>query len=259
LVFANFWEFIIISIIYVVVILAASSTILLKFILGGPLTVGIYYVIFQKMRGHPMNIGDISKGFNFFIAAMLADILISFFVWVGFIFLIAVWLVKPIGVSTQYIILDGILCNIVSPGMVQENPEAKSGYSSANAYLNKSGGKYAKNIAKPFNYGFIFVISILIGAFISAKTKGPQPTEPDLVAPKVWRDKMGQSAGKRYLIVFLAGFLVLFGARLAGGCTSGHLMSGIMQTSLSGYLFALFAFAAATPVAIYFYQSKEKE
>ncbi|OQX88804.1 hypothetical protein B6D60_01050 [candidate division KSB1 bacterium 4484_87] len=88
LVFANFWEFIIISIIYVVVILAASSTILLKFILGGPLTVGIYYVIFQKMRGNPMNIGDISKGFNFFIAAMLADILISFFVWVGFIFLI---------------------------------------------------------------------------------------------------------------------------------------------------------------------------
>lgn len=177
----------------------------------------------------------------------------------GIIFFIAVWLVKPIGVSTQYVIFDGILCNIVSPGTVQENQEAKSGYSSANAYLNKSGGKYAKNIAKPLNYGFIFVISILIGAFISAKTKGPRPIEPDLVAPQVWRDKMGQSGGKRYFIVFLAGFLVLFGARLAGGCTSGHLMSGVMQTSLSGYLFALSAFATAAPVAIYFYQSKEKE
>ncbi len=88
LVFANFWEFIIISIIYVVVIFAASSTILLKFLFAGPLTVGIYYVIFQKMRGKPMQIGDISRGFNFFVAAVLADLLISVFVWIGFIFLI---------------------------------------------------------------------------------------------------------------------------------------------------------------------------
>lgn len=88
LVFSNFWEFLVISIIYVVVILAASSTILLALILAGPLTVGIYYVIFQKMRGNPIQIGDISKGFNFFVAAVLADILISIFVWIGFIFLI---------------------------------------------------------------------------------------------------------------------------------------------------------------------------
>ncbi|NOZ62025.1 MAG: hypothetical protein GXO74_10125 [Calditrichaeota bacterium] len=88
LVFANFWEFIIITIIYVVVVLAASSTLLLKFLFAGPLTVGIYYVIFQKMRGKPMQIGDISRGFNFFVAAVLADLLISVFVSVGFIFLI---------------------------------------------------------------------------------------------------------------------------------------------------------------------------
>ncbi|WP_300643307.1 YeeE/YedE thiosulfate transporter family protein [uncultured Helicobacter sp.] len=27
----------------------------------------------------------------------------------------------------------------------------------------------------------------------------------------------------------LGGFLLLYGARMAGGCTSGHMMSGIMQ------------------------------
>ena len=47
---------------------------------------------------------------------------------------------------------------------------------------------------------------------------------------------------------------MLFGARLAGGCTSGHMMSGMMQTSLSGYLFAIGAFALAVPVAIYLYK-----
>jgi uncharacterized membrane protein YedE/YeeE len=29
----------------------------------------------------------------------------------------------------------------------------------------------------------------------------------------------------------------VFGARLAGGCTSGHIISGITQLSLSGMLF----------------------
>ena len=60
----------------------------------------------------------------------------------------------------------------------------------------------------------------------------------------------------RYLAVFLGGALVLFGARLAGGCTSGHMMSGMMQTSVSGYLFAIAAFAVAVPTAIIIYGRK---
>ena len=87
-VMANFTELFIISLIYVVLVLVASSTVVIKFILSGPLSVGIFYVIFNKMRGGEINIGDISKGFNFFVAAVLADILITVFVSVGFFFLI---------------------------------------------------------------------------------------------------------------------------------------------------------------------------
>jgi uncharacterized membrane protein YedE/YeeE len=54
-------------------------------------------------------------------------------------------------------------------------------------------------------------------------------------------------------MAFAGGFIVLFGARLAGGCTSGHMMSGMMQTAVSGYIFAAAAFAAAIPVAILLY------
>jgi len=50
--------------------------------------------------------------------------------------------------------------------------------------------------------------------------------------------------------VFFGGVLVLFGARLAGGCASGHMISGSLQTSLSGYLFTIASFTAAIPVAI---------
>src|SRR5699024_5234202 len=55
---------------------------------------------------------------------------------------------------------------------------------------------------------------------------------------------------KKYLPNFIGGFLLLYGARLADGCTSGHMMSGMMQSSLSGYVFAGVVFAVAIPTAI---------
>lgn len=172
----------------------------------------------------------------------------------GAAFLLAVAFVKPIGVSTQFVIADGIMWNLFSDSLVQKDPESKSGYGSPNAYLNKSGGKYAKNVANPVNYSFVFVVAMVAGALLSSRLGGPRPTTPDKSAPEVWRERFGESPGLRYVTVFFAGFVVLFGARMAGGCTSGHMMSGMMQTSLSGYLFAMGAFAVAVPTAVFVYK-----
>ncbi|MCA1787466.1 MAG: YeeE/YedE family protein [Desulfobacteraceae bacterium] len=172
----------------------------------------------------------------------------------GASFLLAVAFVKPIGVSTQFVIADGIVWNLFSDTVVQKDPGSKSGYASPNAYLNKSGGKYAKNVAHPVNYSFVFVIAMVAGAFLSSRTGGPVPAALDRRAPEVWRQRFSENPALRYVTVFFAGVLVLFGARLAGGCTSGHMMSGMMQTSLSGYLFAAGAFAAAVPAAIAIYK-----
>ena len=174
----------------------------------------------------------------------------------GMVFLLAVFLVKPIGVSTQFVILDGIVWNAFSDDLVTKGPDAKSGYSSTNAYLNKSGGKYAKNVAQPINYSLIFVVSIVLGAFLSAKTGGPRPTASDRIAPEVWRSRFGEKGTMRYVFSFFGGVVILFGARLAGGCMAGHTMSGIMQTSISGYLFAIGVFLAGIPLAIMLYGRK---
>ena len=151
--------------------------------------------------------------------------------------------------STQFVILDGIIWDAINPAIVVEDPAAKSGYSSPNAYLNKSGGKYAKSIANPVNYGFVFVIALMAGAAISALMRG-RPARAERAMPQIWRANFGDSIGKRYLVAFASGFLVLYGARLAGGCTSGHMMSGMMQTAVSGYLFTAAAFLAGIPTAI---------
>lgn len=173
-------------------------------------------------------------------------------VLLGLVFFAAVVLVKPVGVSTQFVILDGIIADAVNSELVTETD---TGFTSTNAYLAKSKGKYAKAIANPVSYGFVFVLAIALGGLVSARLRGGID-KVDASVPAIWRANFGNGKAKRYLVAFLGGFIVLYGARLAGGCTSGHMMSGIMQTSLSGYIFALGAFAAAIPTARLVYKKE---
>lgn len=173
-------------------------------------------------------------------------------VLLGLVFFAAVLLVKPIGVSTQFVILDGIVGDMVNPDLVSE---VDGKYTSTNAYLAKSGGKYAKSVANPLNYSFVFVLAMALGGFISAYMRGGI-SKAERTVPALWRANFGDAPAKRYIATFVGGFIVLYGARLAGGCTSGHMMSGMMQTALSGYLFALGAFAAAVPVSILMFKKE---
>lgn len=170
----------------------------------------------------------------------------------GLVFFAAVLLVKPIGVSTQFVILDAIAADIVNPGLITQTDD---GYTSTNAYLAKSDGKYAKNAANPLNYSFVFVLAMMVGAFLSALMRGGVGADERRL-PAIWYANFGDTPWKRYAVAFAGGFVVLYGARLAGGCTSGHMMSGMMQTSLSGYIFALGAFAAAIPVSMMMYKKE---
>ena len=61
---------------------------------------------------------------------------------------------------------------------------------------------------------------------------------------------MKQNVWRTYVLPFIGGILLLYGARMAGGCTSGHMMSGMMQGSVSGYAFAASVFVIAIPTAI---------
>ena len=168
----------------------------------------------------------------------------------GVVFFLAILMVKPIGVSTQFVILDGIVGDVIRPELVTETSE---GFTSTNAYLAKSGGKYAKAVSNPLNYGFIFVIAMMVGSALSSLVSGGLRREEKSL-PAIWRRNFGDSKLKRYLATFVGGFVVLYGARLAGGCTSGHMMSGMMQTSLSGYIFAAGAFLAAIPTAVFLFR-----
>ncbi len=170
----------------------------------------------------------------------------------GISFFIAVLLVKPVGVSTQFSVITGMVHSIVDPGVITKNSDSKSGYESTNAYYNKSEGKLAKSIKNPLNYSFIFFLAIPLGGYLAyllmdKKKKLAQPKaikRNNMLPPEKFDIK-------DYVPSFVSGILLLYGARMAGGCTSGHMMSGIMQGSVSGFLFAAAVFVVAIPVAIF--------
>ncbi len=73
------------------------------------------------------------------------------------------------------------------------------------------------------------VFGIAVGAFLSMRLSGARRQS---ISP-VWSRAMGTTTlTARAPIAFLAGFVMLLGARIAGGCTSGHGISGMAQLSV---------------------------
>lgn len=173
----------------------------------------------------------------------------------GAVFFLAVFIIKPIGVSTQFSVLSGMIHSTVNPNVITVDESRDSGYKSTNAYYDKSEGKLAKSIKNPMNYDFIFVLSIPLGAYLAylLKRKGEKS---EVVQEAVYTGdvpklpKLKRNFLRTYGLSFLGGFIILFGARMADGCTSGHMMSGMMQGSVSGYIFAAAVFIMAIPTAI---------
>ena len=67
--------------------------------------------------------------------------------------------------------------------------------------------------------------------------------------PQMWTDKFGDSIWLRAGIGFVGGLLMAFGARMAGGCTSGHGISGTMQLNVASWIAVICFFIGGVVVA----------
>lgn len=142
----------------------------------------------------------------------------------GFVGALSILLWGPIGVSGTYPRLIGEFFRVFDPTYAESNP-----------YLVRMG-----SLMRPETF---LVIGLLIGGFLGARkdaVKAPKVEMPHVVPT---------SNARRYTEAFLAGFLILFGARLAGGCTSGLIISGMTQLSIAGFVFAAGVFATGIGTA----------
>jgi len=154
---------------------------------------------------------------------------------IGAILTVATGLVQPIGVSTQYVTLDGVWLHAVAPDLAAASP-----------YLTKSAEGWTLA-----TYEFFFVLGIPLGAFCAALATNRFSRR---LVPPEWTARFGPSPVKRLAGAFFGGFILLFGARFGGGCTSGHMISGVSQLAISSFLFSTALFVGAMATARWLYR-----
>jgi len=110
--------------------------------------------------------------------------------------------------------------------------------------------EYYKKNPPRIGWEFVFVLATIVGAFIAATTGGEFTNE---WVPPFWAARFGPDSALRHATIgFCGGILMAFGARFAGGCTSGHGISGTMQLNvgswIAGVCFFIGGIAAAVPL-----------
>lgn len=125
---------------------------------------------------------------------------------------------KYLGASTTFVRAVGFVEKVVASDHVAEN-----------AYFQSKKVKV--------DWQMLFVAGVFVGALISARMGKTSKRE---VVPPIWHERFGPSPMIRAVGAFLGGIILMFGARMAGGCPSGHGLSGNMQLSVSGLLALVF-------------------
>jgi uncharacterized protein len=92
------------------------------------------------------------------------------------------------------------------------------------------------------SYGSLFLVGVMLGALAAALRAGQFRVE---TVPATWRRRFGPSPARRFAAAFIGGAIEMYGARLAGGCASGHGISGTLQLALSSWVFTLLMFGTA--------------
>ncbi len=136
---------------------------------------------------------------------------------------------KPIGASSFYATIAGLLGKLV-----------------ARKHTEKLA--YYKSNPPVVDWEFAFVLAAIAGAFVAAFTGG------EIIAewlPEMWQARFGEeSLGLRTAVAGLGGILMAFGARVAGGCTSGHGISGTLQLNVGSWIAVICFFIGGIAVAM---------
>lgn len=151
---------------------------------------------------------------------------------------------KALGTSTSFVGAAGAAICSVAPEHCAEN-----------AYLVKEYGAKGGGFKPIFDWQMSLDIALMAGAFLAAFLGGTLKRER---VPTLWAERFGPSVAKRYLAAFVGGFILIFGARMAGGCTSGHGISGGLQLAVSSWTFFMSMFASGVVTAMLLFGFKSR-
>lgn len=154
---------------------------------------------------------------------------------IGLVQIFAMATVGPLGVSTAYPQFIGFVLDRIFPGFAEHQ-----------LYLREIGAKIGWEV--------MLVFGLFLGALLSHGLARLRKFEGE-TAGSVCVLGFEGSRWRRHLRAFLGGFLFIFGARLAGGCTSGHMLSGTTQMALASLIFGASAFSSGVIMAKLFFRN----
>lgn len=134
---------------------------------------------------------------------------------------------KPLSVSTAYARLAGLFGNLISKG-------------------HTGNLKFYQDTKPKIEWGVMLVVGMLMGAFLAAASGGEFA---GAWVPALWEQRFGPDVALRLGVAFGGGAILAFGARLAGGCTSGHGISGALQLSVGSWIALVCFFVGAVATA----------
>ncbi len=139
----------------------------------------------------------------------------------GLVIIVSVlWTGKFFGASTSFVRSAGLLEKSFDPERV--------------AQLD-----YFIRYLPKFDWQLLFVVGIFVGSLLSALTSDSFKWQG---VPDMWAERFGTNPALRGIVAFIGGIVAMYGARLAGGCPSGHGLSGIIQLAASGLIAMVFFF-----------------
>ncbi len=162
----------------------------------------------------------------------VVGVLVGLLSWITFGFM-----GKALGVSTTFVHITGFLTSLISAEHVENLTY------------------YQEKLSKTplINWQFMLVVGTLIGSWLasalSQKFYGS-------TMPTIWVNRFGPSKGKLYFASFIGGIILMFGARLAGGCSSGHGLSGGIQLAVSSWIFLVSFFVSGYLFSQIFYKKR---
>jgi len=138
---------------------------------------------------------------------------------------------RPIGCSSGFVKAGGLIEKTISPTHVEKK-------------------EYYREIIPQVDWAFMLIPGIVIGAFISSILSGQFQL---ILVPATWIATFGNTPVLRIIVAIIGGILLGFGARWAGGCTSGHGISGSIQLSLASMITAACFFAGGIAMAMFMF------
>jgi len=106
---------------------------------------------------------------------------------------------------------------------------------------------YYQKFVPRIDWFFMLVIGIIFGAFISAWLSGEFQA---VWVPSLWASRFGANVFLCFIVALAGGICIGLGARWAGGCTSGHGISGTIQLVVSSWLAVMCFFVGGIITAI---------